>query len=173
MLVFQLSKQQNRTRTTLSTVLGTPRNRTRIKRCSLEELRGRCFVSWVPRRESTENGHFRSLKPSAKPHLDTSWVFLLWCTLVYIVWSWEQTKASSHFSNLASGQFCRVSCGGQLKSACLPSSVDMLEPPMTAVCASSLFYLAALSPSFCPLLLHSALFSFILPSSPSFSQQNQ
>ena len=38
MLVFQLSKQQNRTRTTFSTVLGTPPNRTRTKTFPLEEL---------------------------------------------------------------------------------------------------------------------------------------
>ena len=36
MLVFQLSKQQNRTRTTSSTVLGTPPNRTRTKKFPLE-----------------------------------------------------------------------------------------------------------------------------------------
>ena len=48
MLVFQLSKQQNRTRTTFSTVLGTPPNRTRTKKFPLEELWGGCFVSWVP-----------------------------------------------------------------------------------------------------------------------------
>ena len=36
-LVFQLSKQQNRTRTTSSTVLGTPPNRTRTKKFSLEK----------------------------------------------------------------------------------------------------------------------------------------
>ena len=37
-LVFQLSKQQNRTRTTPSTVLETPPNRTRTKKLPLEEL---------------------------------------------------------------------------------------------------------------------------------------
>ena len=37
-LVFQLSKQQNRTRTTSSTVLETPPNRTRTKKFPLEEL---------------------------------------------------------------------------------------------------------------------------------------
>ena len=37
-LVFQLSKQQNRIRTTSSTVLGTPPNRTRTKKFPLEEL---------------------------------------------------------------------------------------------------------------------------------------
>ena len=37
-LVFQLSKQQNRTRTTSSTVLGSPPNRTRTKNLALEEL---------------------------------------------------------------------------------------------------------------------------------------
>ena len=36
MLVFQLSEQQNRTRTTSSTVLGTPPNCTRTKRIPLE-----------------------------------------------------------------------------------------------------------------------------------------
>ena len=41
MLVFQLSKQQNRTRTTSSTVLGTPPNRTLTKKFPLEGLRGR------------------------------------------------------------------------------------------------------------------------------------
>ena len=43
---FQLSKQQNRTRTTSSTVLGTPPNRTRTMNFPLEELWGGCFVSW-------------------------------------------------------------------------------------------------------------------------------
>ena len=37
-LVFQLSKQQNRTRTTSSTVLGTPPNRTQTKKFPFEEL---------------------------------------------------------------------------------------------------------------------------------------
>ena len=37
-LVFQLSKQQNRTRTTSSTVLKTSPNRTRTKKVPLEEL---------------------------------------------------------------------------------------------------------------------------------------
>ena len=44
-LVFQLSKQQNRTRTTSSTVLGTPPNRTRTKKSSLKDLRGRLLSS--------------------------------------------------------------------------------------------------------------------------------
>ena len=46
-LVFQLSKQQNRTRTTSSTILGTPPNRTRTKKFHLEELRGSCFFCRV------------------------------------------------------------------------------------------------------------------------------
>ena len=54
-LVFQLSKQQNRTWTTSSTVLGTPPNRTRTKRFPLEELCGGCSLSWVLNWESTEN----------------------------------------------------------------------------------------------------------------------
>ena len=58
MLVFQLSKQQNRTRTTSSTVLGTPPNRTRTKKFPLEELGGGCFLSWVLNWESTENWDF-------------------------------------------------------------------------------------------------------------------
>ena len=37
-LVFHLSKQQNRTRTTSSTVLGDPPHRTRTKKLPLEEL---------------------------------------------------------------------------------------------------------------------------------------
>ena len=37
-LVFQLRKQQNRTRTAPSTVLETPLNRTRTKKFALEEL---------------------------------------------------------------------------------------------------------------------------------------
>ena len=54
-LVFQLSKQQNRTRTKkFSTVLGTPPNRTRTKKFPLEELWGGCFVSWVLNWESSE-----------------------------------------------------------------------------------------------------------------------
>ena len=57
-LVFQLSKQQNRTRTTFSTVLGTPPNRTRTKKSPLEELWGGCFVSWALNRESTKNWDF-------------------------------------------------------------------------------------------------------------------
>ena len=40
LLVVQLSKQQNRTRTTSSTVLETPPNRTRTKKFPLEELWG-------------------------------------------------------------------------------------------------------------------------------------
>ena len=44
-LVFQLSKQQNRTRTTFTTVLGTPPSRTRTKKFPLEELWGGCFVT--------------------------------------------------------------------------------------------------------------------------------
>ena len=39
-LVFQLRKQQNRTRTSSSSVLGTPPNRTRTKKFPLEELSG-------------------------------------------------------------------------------------------------------------------------------------
>ena len=46
-LVFQLSKQQNRTRTTSSTVRGTPPNRTRTKKFPLKKLRDGCFVGWV------------------------------------------------------------------------------------------------------------------------------
>ena len=63
MLVFQLSKQQNRTRTTSSTVLGTPPNRTQTKTFPLEELRGDCFLSWVLNWESTEDWDFRRLEP--------------------------------------------------------------------------------------------------------------
>ena len=62
MLVFQLSKQQNRTRTTSSAGLGTSPNRTRTKRFPLEELWGGCLLSWVPKWESTDNQHFHSLE---------------------------------------------------------------------------------------------------------------
>ena len=71
-LVFQLSKQQNRTRTTSSTVLGTPPNRTRTKKFPLEELCGGCFLSWVLNWESTENWDFRRLEPYTNPYSDTS-----------------------------------------------------------------------------------------------------
>ena len=71
-LVFQQSKQQNRTWTTSSTVLGTPPNRTRTNKFSLEELRGGCFVGWVPKWESTENWHFHGLEPYAKLYSDTA-----------------------------------------------------------------------------------------------------
>ena len=71
-LVFQLSKQQNRTGTTFSTVLGTPPNRTRTKRFPLEELWGSCFVSWVLNWESTENWDFHSWEPYKEPYSDTS-----------------------------------------------------------------------------------------------------
>ena len=47
MLVFQVSKQQNRTQTTSSTVLGIPPNRARTKRSPLEKLSGNCRLSWV------------------------------------------------------------------------------------------------------------------------------
>ena len=70
-LVFQLSKQQNRTRTNSSTVLGTPTNRTRTKKFSLEELLGSCFLSWVLNWESTENWDFHRLEPYTKPYSDT------------------------------------------------------------------------------------------------------
>ena len=72
-LVFQLSKQQNRTRTTFSTVLGTPPNRTRTKKFPLEELWGGCFVSWALNWESTENWDFHSWEPYTEPYSDTSW----------------------------------------------------------------------------------------------------
>ena len=73
MLVFQLSKRQNRTRTTFSTVLGTPPSCTWTKRFPLEELCGGCIVSWVLKWESTKNRHFRSLELYTKPYSDTSW----------------------------------------------------------------------------------------------------
>ena len=73
MSVFQLSKQQNRTRTTSLTVLGTPPNRTRTKKFPLEELRGGCFLSWVLIWESTENRDVHRLEPYTKPYSDTSW----------------------------------------------------------------------------------------------------
>ena len=60
-LGFQLSKQQNRTRTTFSTVLGTPPTCTRAKKNPLEELGGGCFASWVLNWESTENWYFHRL----------------------------------------------------------------------------------------------------------------
>ena len=71
-LVSQLGKQQNRTRTSSSTVLGTPPNRTRTKKFPLEEHRGGCFVSWVLNSESTENWDFHRLEPYTKPYSDTS-----------------------------------------------------------------------------------------------------
>ena len=71
-LVFQLSKQQNSTRTTSSIALGTPPNRTRTRKLRLEEHRGGCLVSWVPKWEFTETWHFRSLEPYTKPCSDTS-----------------------------------------------------------------------------------------------------
>ena len=49
-LVFQLSKQPNRTATTSSTALGTPPNRTRTKRFPSEEL-----VGWVPNYQKPGN----------------------------------------------------------------------------------------------------------------------
>ena len=53
---FPPSKQQNRTRTTSSTVLGTPPNLTRTQKFPLEELSGGCCAgcNW----ESTEIGTF-------------------------------------------------------------------------------------------------------------------
>ena len=72
-LVFQLSKQQNRTRATSSTVLGIPPNRTRTKTFPLEVLWGGCFVRWVLKWESTENWDFHRLEPYPKPYSDTSW----------------------------------------------------------------------------------------------------
>ena len=71
-LVFQLSKQQNRTRTAFSTVLGTPPNRTRTKKFPLEEIWGGCFVSWVLNWESTDNWDFHSWEPYKEPYSDTS-----------------------------------------------------------------------------------------------------
>ena len=71
-LVFQQSKRQNRTRTTSSTVLGTPPNRTRTKKFPLEDLRGGCFVSWALNSESTEDWDFHRLEPYTKPYSDTS-----------------------------------------------------------------------------------------------------
>ena len=67
-LVFQLGEQQNRTRTTSSTVLGAPLNRTRTRKFPLEELRGGCLVNWVRKWESTENWHFHSLEQYMKPY---------------------------------------------------------------------------------------------------------
>ena len=84
-LVFQLSKQQNRTRTTSSTVLGTPPNRTRTKKFPLEELWGGCFLSWVLNWESTENWDFHRLEPYTKPYSDTSWnPYNLWLCEVFL-----------------------------------------------------------------------------------------
>ena len=68
MLVFELSKQQNRTRTTSSTVLVTPPNRTRTKNFPLEELSGGCFLSWLLNWESTESWDFHRLEPYTKPY---------------------------------------------------------------------------------------------------------
>ena len=68
---FQLSKQQNRTRTTSSTVLETSPNRTRTKKCPLEELEAVCFLSRVLNWESTENWDFHRLEPYTKPYSDT------------------------------------------------------------------------------------------------------
>ena len=76
-LVFQLSEQQNHTRTASSTVLGTSPNSTRTKKFPLWELRGGCFASWVFNWESTENCHFHRLEPYTKPYSDTSWDQLL------------------------------------------------------------------------------------------------
>ena len=53
-LVFQLSKQQNHTGATSSTVLGTPPNPTRSRKFPLDELWGGCLVSQVPKWESTK-----------------------------------------------------------------------------------------------------------------------
>ena len=60
MLVFQRSKQQNRTRTTSSTVLGTPPN---------------CFLSWVLNWESPDYWDFHNLERYTKPYSDTSCLF--------------------------------------------------------------------------------------------------
>ena len=72
MLVFQISKQQNRTRTTSLAVLGTPLNRTRTKKFLLEELWGGCFLSWVLNWESTEYWDFHRLEPYTEQYSDTS-----------------------------------------------------------------------------------------------------
>ena len=75
-MVLPLSRQWNRTRTTSSTVLGTPPNSTPTKRFFLEKLWGGCLVSWVPKWESTEKRHFHSLEPYTKPSSDTSWLMI-------------------------------------------------------------------------------------------------
>ena len=66
------SEQQNRTRITFSTVLGTPPNRTWTKRFPPEELWCGCLVSWVPKCDSTENRHFtawsRTRNHTRTPH---------------------------------------------------------------------------------------------------------
>ena len=68
-----VSNSQNRTRTTSSTVLRTPPNRTRTKKFPLEELSGGCFLRWVLNWESTENWDLHRLERYPKPYSDTSW----------------------------------------------------------------------------------------------------
>ena len=65
-LVFQLSKQQNRT------VLQTPPNRTQTKKLPLNTFEAGCFLSWVLNWESTENRHFHNLELYTKPYSDNS-----------------------------------------------------------------------------------------------------
>ena len=89
-LVFQLGKQQNRTRTNSSTVLVAPPNRTRTKRFPLEELWGSCFLSWVLNWESTENWDFHRLEPYTKPYSDTSWYSLGFLFFVGLKQTWHR-----------------------------------------------------------------------------------
>ena len=72
-LVFQLSKQQNRTRTTSSTVLGTPPNRTRTERFPPKKcFEAVAFLVGFSTRNFPPTWHFHSLEPYTKPYLDTS-----------------------------------------------------------------------------------------------------
>ena len=70
--VFQLSKQQNRTQTTSSTVLGTLRTVLGQGNSPKKSFEAVAFVSWALNWESTGNWDFHSLEPYTKPYSDTS-----------------------------------------------------------------------------------------------------
>ena len=74
---WSLNQVSNRTvlGQTSSTVLGTPPNHAhaQTKRLTLEKLVEGCLLSWIPKRESTENWHFLTFDKNAELQLSNGW----------------------------------------------------------------------------------------------------
>ena len=147
LLVFQLSKQQNRTRTTPSTVLETPPNRTRTKKFPLEELWGGLFSKFRDEKKNLGHGEkkiFNEKLPGRKFRTQFS-IFSKentlnseeWPNLEKIFWMlWPKFSSSNQYWMDFENQFCKnrfqqsEPLWGQKPTSSNPSHSSLVSQPL-------------------------------------------